>query len=393
MLIIRAFFILSLIGMLSSCSSRWSHAFKKGSTPEYSFHQSIPIEIQTGLLIVPVTIHGQKYRFLFDSGAPTSISKEIQDKFKFKKILKSHIVDTEGNRKKVSYVNVDSLIIGDLPFLEQTAFVGDFSSNPVIECMKVDGIIGSNTMRLCNWTIDSGEKEIQFFSTPVLLDQDSAFSAPFTVDKQFDMLVELKIANSKVKNVKIDYGSNGSLSLPKSAFIKLKEGGVINNTYTVIGQSQTGFIGEAKNVEYEVCYIDTVFLGDCTFENVRLKGKGSGLLGNRLLRDFIVTIDWTNHILYFEKNKSIIRSNASFGFGLGYDRTGQFVYVQSVNEGSTAYKKGLRPLMKVTKVDSLDFTSDNTYCDYVNWINFIPDSMLLTLEDGSFYNFKKEVID
>ena len=378
--------------MISSCSSSWSTAIKKGSIPDQTFHQSIPIEIKTGLLIVPVTIHGQEYKFIFDSGAPTSISKEIQEKFKFKKVAKSHIVDTEGNRKKVNYVSVDTLFLGDVPLLDQTAFVGEFSSNPVIGCMKVDGIIGSNTMRSCNWTIDSFKKEILLFNSDVLISED-IYSAPFTIDKQYDMLVDLEISNSKVRNIKIDYGSNGSLSLPKSAFEKLKDGGILTKTYSVIGQSQTGFIGEVKNVEYEISYIDTVYLGDCLFANVRLKGKGSGLLGNRLLRDYIVTIDWTKQMLYFEKNTSVLRSNARFGIGLGYNKAGSFVYVQSVTKGSSAYEKGLRPLLKVSKVDSLDFTGENNYCDYVNYINYNPDSMLLTLEDGRFFKLQKEVLD
>lgn len=388
----KIYIFILFLGMIYSCSSSWSKAINKGSIPDQTFHQSIPIEIKTGLLIVPVIIQGREYKFIFDSGAPTSISKEIQEKFKFKRASKSHIVDTEGNKKRVNYVSVDTLRLGDIALLDQTAFVGDFSSNPVIECMKVDGILGSNTMRLCNWTIDSFKKEILLFNSEILMSDDT-YSAPFTTDRQYDMLVDLTISNSKVRNIKIDYGSNGSLSLPKSGFTKLKDGGILTNTYSVIGQSQTGLIGEVKNIEYEISYIDTLFLGDCLFENVRLKGKGSGLLGNRLLRDYIVSIDWTKQMLFFEKNRPVIRSNASFGIGLGYNKAGRFVYVQSVTTGSSAYEKGLRPLLKVAKVDSLDFTSENNYCDYVDYINYNPDSMLLTLEDGRFYKLKKEVLD
>ncbi len=41
------------------------------------------------------------------------------------------------------------------------------------------------------------------------------------------------------------------------------------------------------------------------------------------------------------------------------------IYFQSVIENSTAYKKGVRPSMKIAKIDSLDFDNGNDFCDYV----------------------------
>ena len=51
----------------------------------------------------------------------------------FKVISKGHIVDSDKNRTKVNYVQIDTLIIGNIPFVNQTAFVANFESNPKIK--------------------------------------------------------------------------------------------------------------------------------------------------------------------------------------------------------------------------------------------------------------------
>jgi hypothetical protein len=389
----RLFLLGSIIFTLQACSPSWSEVIQYGNTSEENFSESIPFTEETGLIILPVTIRGKNYRFILDSGAPTSISHEIQKELSFKKLFNKHIRDSEGHRKKVAYVNIDALELGDISFEKQTAFVGDFTSNPVIECLKIDGIIGSNTMRICNWIINSSERELSFFNSEIDTTGKNYFSSPFQIDHQYDILVDLRIGRSKVKNIKVDYGSNGSLSLPESAFSKLKEANILSNTHSVTGQSQTGFLGEVRALDYEISYADSIYLGNCLFEDVKIKSKGKGLLGNQLLGDYVVSIDWRNQQLYFEKNPDIIRSSATFGFSLGLNRSENYVYVQSVIEESTAYKKGIRPLMKVSQIDSIAFDNEDSYCNYVNWMNYNPDSILLVVDDNKRFTIYKEILN
>lgn len=375
-----------------SCSKNISDTLNRGNLPDQQFTASTFTETKTGLLIVPVIIKGKEYHFIFDTGAPTSISKEIQEELNFKVINKKHIVDSEGNKKKVEYVSIDTLSIATIPFINQSAFVGDYSSNPVINCMQVDGIIGSNTMRFCNWEIDPYQGKIKLYNTPYKTENEEVFSAPFRYNSQYDMIVDLKIGHLKAKNIKIDYGSNGSLSIPLSAFTSIKDAGVIDKTFTVIGQSQTGFLGEVRERVYELAYLDSISLGDCLFLDVKTKSGGAGLLGNKLLSEYIVSIDWDKQMLYFKDNNAVERSNATFGFGLGLNKEEDYVYVQSVIKESNAYAEGIRPMMKVAKIDSLDFLNGDSFCDYVNYINVNPDSTTLIMDDLNVFTLKKEVL-
>lgn len=384
-------FAIILIGSLS-CSRNISDTLHRGKLPDMQFNASTLIEINTGLLIVPVMIKGKEYHFIFDTGAPTSISKEIQEELNFKVINKKHIVDSEGNKRKVEYVSVDSLYIANIPFIDQSAFVGDFSSNPVINCLKVDGIIGSNTMRFCNWEIDPFKEKITLFNTPYKKENEEVIGIPFRHDRQFDMIVNLKVGHLKLKNIKIDYGSNGSLSIPPSAFQALKEAGVIDQTFAVIGQTQTGFLGEIVEREYQISYLDSVELGDCLFKDVKTKSIGKGLFGNQLLSEYIVTIDWDKNMLYLKSSEPYNRTNATFGFGLGLNKKEDYIYVQSVIKESNAYAIGIRPMMRVAKIDSIDFLNGYDYCDYVNYINVNPDSTKLIMDDDQTFLLKKEVL-
>lgn len=82
---------------------------------------------------------------------------------------------------------------------------------------------------------------------------------------------------------------------------------------------------------------------------------------------FKVTIDWNSKNLYLTIPDETIDRIGLAGFRLGYSGNEQDIYVQSVIEESAAYKNGVRPNMKVAKIDSLDFEHKNDFCDYVGY--------------------------
>ena len=105
------------------------------------FRDTVFIEIHKGLIFLPVIIEGKEYRFLFDSGAPLSISNMLQNNHGFEIVSMGKIIDSDHNRKKVKWSQVDAIHIGDISFTQQTAFIGDFDANPLFKCLKIDGII------------------------------------------------------------------------------------------------------------------------------------------------------------------------------------------------------------------------------------------------------------
>ena len=102
-------FILITLCLISGCSVEWTKAIRSGEITQSNFREKVNIEIQNGLIFLPVIIEGKEYRFLFDSGAPFSVSKKIQNEHVFKIVSEGNIIDSDHNRKKVLWAQVNAI--------------------------------------------------------------------------------------------------------------------------------------------------------------------------------------------------------------------------------------------------------------------------------------------
>jgi aspartyl protease len=354
-----------MIFVTQSCAVKWTDAIQHGSVTKVSNIEVVNIEIRNKLIIVPITIKGKEYRFLFDTGAPFSISEKLQENTNFKTVSKGNIVDSDYNRKKVKWVQVNSINVGNVSFKNQTAFVGDFDANPIMNCLEIDGIIGSNLIRQYNWTIDQEKYALSLSSKTGIDTREESLVLPFKTDNQYNIFVDINIGKSSFKNVLVDYGSNGSIALSNEIFALLQEKNIVNKTFIEKGINQSGIIGKPVELNRKIAYSDSVRINNLSIENVMLRTGKTVSLGNDFLSRFKVTIDWNSKNLYLLKLDKVRDKSNTAGFRIGYTLE-KGIYVQSVMEKSDAYNKGIRPNMEVVKIDSLDFKNGSDFCDYVD---------------------------
>jgi hypothetical protein len=347
------------------CSVKWTEAIKYGSVSNRNTTEVVDIEIRKKLIIVPINIEGKEYRFLFDTGAPFSISNQLQKENSFKIVSNGNIIDSDHNRKKVNWVKIDSISIGKVLFSNQTAFVGDFESNPLIKCLEIDGIIGSNLIRHCNWTIDQKQNYFSLSSINEKNTSQESFVIPFKTDHQYNIFIDINIGKSSIKNVLVDYGSNGSIALSNEIFTLLQEKNIVSKTFIEKGINQSGIIGKPVELNRKISYSDSLRISNLSINNVMIRTGKTVSIGNDFLSRFKVTIDWNNKNLYLLKSSKATDKASTAGFRIGYT-VEKGIYVQTVMEKSDAYYKGIRPNMKVVKIDSLDFRNGNDFCDYVD---------------------------
>lgn len=122
-----------LITIVSGCSTKWTEAIQRENLSHDKFREIVGIEIDNNLIIVRVAILGKIYRFWFDTGAHFCVYHQIQNEVDFNIMSKGKIVHSDHKRRKVDWVKVDLMNIGTILFKNQTAFVGDFSANPILE--------------------------------------------------------------------------------------------------------------------------------------------------------------------------------------------------------------------------------------------------------------------
>ena len=111
-------------------------------------------------------------------------------------------------------------------------------------------------------------------------------------------------------------------------------------------------------------------------------------IGNDFLSRFKVTIDWNNKNLYLFQSVKQTDNSSTSGFRIGYTAE-KGIYVQSVMEKSDAYFKGIRPNMKVVKIDSLDFKNGSDFCDYVD--HKLNNQIFLELIDSNGKTIKYQI--
>ncbi len=377
-------FFLLIVLLLNSCSMHWTKALQLGTVQDLPFNENIQAKNKVGLLFVPVTVEGKEYLFLFDSGAPLSISQEMQNEFRFKSISSSKIVDTDNQTFKVDYIQLPELKLGNVAFQNQTAFVADFKANPILNCLEIDGIIGSNLMRLANWEIDIDLEKIRLSNSLDSSLLTGYTKIPFRTDRQYNIKLDIGIDTLTLRNITLDFGSNGSLSVPEHSFDLLQKGGAISTMAVEEGWSRAGLSGNRVLQTERIALLDSVLVGSEWLTDVKLSSGSSSLLGLKALANYSIVLDWTHRTLYLKKKVQKPADHRSLGFTLGVLNDTSF-YIQTVHKYSKAEEAGLRPNLKVLSLNNLVFNKNATYCDYVALMSSMPDQMRIEFlnEEGN----------
>jgi len=381
----QVFFFIVFSCLLTSCSSKYVRAMKLGEVSNNKFKETLPIDVINQLTIVPVHINGKTYRFLFDTGAPFSISNELQNTLDYKVLHKATLTDSDKSKLSLDIVQVDSINIGSITFTNQTAFIANFNKNKVLNCLNIDGIVGSNLMKHCNWTVDMQNEILQFSKGIPAKEHPELITIPFITDKQYDIHLKLKIGQTQLQGVKLDYGSNGSLSLPHPIFEKLKKR-EFDKTVSTSGFVQAGLFGIRKPLYSEMAKVDSMWLDEVLINNVLINSGKNGLLGGKILSNYIVHINWDTQTLSFAKHNNQYYYGATFGFRIGY--TDKLI-IQSIVDGSQAQHHGLLPNMEIIEIDHFNFTTEHTLCDYMNYFQHEHQSIRLVYK--TLNGIQKEV--
>ncbi|GAB5555302.1 MAG: hypothetical protein Sapg2KO_48930 [Saprospiraceae bacterium] len=359
--------------LFSSCgiiaSFKVQNAFEQETISEKGFKEELSFQEINGVLIIQVEFAGILRDFIFDTGATTKLDDDFAASLRVEKLGKVKTLDSNNNKEYIPYVKLDEFKIGAVYFYDVVASVSDIESLNKAACTDVVGIIGANAMNKGIWQIDYQNKKIIFTDERGRLNiPEKLRPIQFTAVGKGTPTIPLYFNNIYRGEAIFDTGSNGQLSmdekyLPDAAdFIQAEV-----YSFGVFSEKQNNL----KVASIPSIGLDRGFVLEDQLVSFR-RNQSMGIIGNKFLRNYLVTIDWNfNQILLEPYQDNTTTKNQDFGF---YPRfINEKVVVGSIRMNSPAYKQGLRLNDRIITINNLNFQEStyDQYCEYLairaNW--------------------------
>jgi hypothetical protein len=279
----------------------------KGKCTSKDYLAEIPYEMVNHKIIIPVTIDGETYKFILDTGAPNIISKEVLEKIKYKKLKPLKVSDINNDKQKMEFVTIDKIDLGGAIFENTTSLVVEKKTNFVFTCFDVDGFIGSNLLRSTIIKFDNINKKLLLTDKLEKLDlQSPETQEMFVLDGQSSPMMEIKLIGNNGKTGKetllFDSGMGDLFDLSLKNFGIYQRDTLFSNYDKGIGSSSIGlFADNEKQTEFRIL-IPELRVGGKKLENITTittVTKGSRI-GAKILDYTNLTLDYINKKFYFE---------------------------------------------------------------------------------------------
>lgn len=114
-----------------------------------------------GKILIDARLNGVEREFLFDTGSPTVISRELARELDLKIIGSNTGRDANGREFTTEIAILDRLDLGGVAFRSVPVLVADFSATDPDRCFMDAGLIGSEIFAGSAWHLDPERSEIR----------------------------------------------------------------------------------------------------------------------------------------------------------------------------------------------------------------------------------------
>lgn len=310
--------VVLLILPVGVCSQRVK--LNRGKPTARKYLSSVEYLEVRGKIIIPVEIQGQTYSFLFDTGAPNLITRELRNKIEAKPLNLITVRDANDSSRKLEVISIPLISIGSAQFEDSPTLVNEAESNFILDCFQVDGIIGSNMVRKSVVHIDSENKTLSVSNDPenfdlaglepIELSLSEGQSSPY-------MWIRLTGDEKAREYVLFDTGMQGFYDMSLSNYDKLQELGAFGESESGRGKKSVGLFNDSDSQTHYRLTIPQIDIGPYDFYNILTVTMTAdrSRIGSEILKYGKVTLDYKNAKLYFHPfEKSPDLSEKSLGF-------------------------------------------------------------------------------
>lgn len=396
----RSIILLATIFLLSNCSvKKLVKFFNDGYTQETPFKVEIPFEYRLGLIIIKVEINRETYDFVLDSGGINILSKELAGTIGSQSLFTKNIRGHQSKSEPMDFTKIEELYIGGIMFKDTSCGIGDFNKSSELSCLGLDGMIGSNLMRLAIWEIDFKNQLITITNTKESLSiAANAKKIPFYTDLTHQPYCNLTIDGVEETNVNIDLGSVGGFSVSYSNYEKIQKELSQNKKAIQHGHYGSGYYGFDKIDSTYYLQVNSLSIGEIKLENQILKfsKSASPTIGISYFKNYDLVMNWNDKEMLLSPHTEY-DNHKYIGNGITFFYEDGAIRIASIIKECEAENLGVRLGDKIIEIDGKDYSNitDEEYCDFVLLKNRDNPSMNIVVSRGSeqlSFDLKKNVM-
>ena len=315
------------------------------------YYEVIPFEsFSSNAMIIPVTIGDKTYNFQFDTGASTSISKELFSELNLAVVDSAESRDYYNNKKLVYQAVLPDLTIGKTRFSDIKVGVIRPIQSFTSFGMKIDGCLGNDVLSKGVVQIDMHKQQLVIANSIKSIDIANHNSVDFQVNVQMIPYLNIHFSGmDDTEEAMFDTGSaNHYYRLEKSTFQKMVKNQLLKSKdiLATLGPSAngSGVFGKQKEKEIFVVNFDSISFVGQTIYNCPAYTFTSGyssVIGSPFLQLGVVTINYRDQKFYFKPyHDQLIDLGPKNGFKKRRKKEIQMA-VQSVLKDSLAESKDI----------------------------------------------------
>lgn len=333
-------------------------------------------------IIIKIEIDGKNFNFLYDTGSMISlISKDAAgNSERFKKIS---LNDGSGKNEKAFTVKKD-IALNNIIFKDIGFAIIDFEHLNKYSCIQIDGILGANAIRLCNWQINPYNKVLKLSD------------ALFPVDSK-DLEIELEYVNNLLPLLKIngddysfwtllDTGYSNTLSINQDFYLNSKKlklmpftsgNGIFSGTYKRL-----------KEQKIKKIVLDSVYINNNLFNNVESYiTDEKPLLGYGFLKNYITTINIDEDKLFL---KPLVPHERKSSFDISFTINNKDeLIIAFIWDNSQLKEGGAKFGDKIIEINGMitEKVNRNDYCKIKRELELLDEIQISILQNKKVHNY------
>lgn len=335
---------------------------------------TVPLTPHMGKLSIEAVVDGRERRFLFDTGSPSMISRDLANELELEILGTNTGRDANGRELTTDIALVDRLEIGTATFRSVPVLIADFSVSDPNGCFFEGGVIGSEIFpgnvvhidpesRTLRIAANVGDLGAPVPAAPAVSARLHAFGYPHPP------VFDYAVGGFEDRGL-FDTGHSGTVVLFERVaqdprVWRAMVPGTVRRGRGSHGVSAAGLGPETDLLRFE---IEGLRLGETRLERRRgtIRGAPPSLIGLGILRTHAVTLDYSEARLLLHPRSSPEPAPTPPGYGLMASAEG--VKVVQLFTDSAAQRAGLRLGDQVVKIGDRELPLADATCATNRWL-------------------------